>query len=115
MAFNTKSHLKVCSLEPIHGFHTPMALFTVNILLHMPFMIKEHVLRKIIDLFPWNGGISVKVDMLFFYLRVIRDNVFMAKEALLHSRYPGMWGSSRVGVTKQTLDLFHSGMHTVTE
>ena len=115
VAVNTKAHLKIRVPEPIHSLHGPMALAAINILLHMSFVIEEHILRQIVDLFPWNGGIGIEVCVFFPYLRMIGNDVLVTEQALLHSRNPGMGRSCRVGVTKQTLDLFYAGMHAVAE
>ena len=79
VAFNTKPHLKIRVLESILGLHRAMAMAAINILLHMSFMIKEHELRHIVDLFPWNGSIGIKIRVFFSYLRMVGNDIFMTE------------------------------------
>ena len=86
MTRDAKTHLKIHALDPVHGFHCPMALGASNLLLYMPLVVENHMFSQIIGLSPRRGGSRIEIHVLFFDLWVIRNDVFMAIEALFHRR-----------------------------
>ena len=78
-------------------------------------MSEFDVVRNIVDLDP--GYRCIRIIMLFFFhdLRVHGDDVFVAEEAFLHGRYPGMIGPSDKGVAEAAIDLLDPGMDPMTE
>ena len=53
--------------------------------------------------------------LLFNQLRVIRDDVLVAKKTFLHGRQTGMFGPFHIGMTEAAVDLLHPGMHPMAE
>ena len=113
MTGNAKTHLKIHALDPVHGFHCPMELGASNLLLYMSLVVENHVFSQIIGLSPRRGRSRIEILMLFFDLGMVRNDVFMAIEALFHWRHTWMFGASRIGMTELTLDKLYTRMEMV--
>ncbi len=115
MTCDTKTHLKIHAIDPVHGFHGPMALGATNLLFDMPFVIKEHVLGQIIGFSPRRGRPGIEIPVLLFDLGMVGNDIFMAIQALFHRRHTWMFGATYIGMTKLTLDELYTRMETVAE
>jgi hypothetical protein len=113
MTRDTKTHFEIHAFDPVHGFHCPMALGASNLLLDMPFVVEDHVLRQIIGFSPRRGSPRIEIRVLLFDLGVISNDVFMAIEALFHWRHTWMFGATHIGVTELTLDKLYTRMEMV--
>jgi hypothetical protein len=92
-----------------------MAFLTDDLLLDMPLVVEENMLRQIIDFDPGGRRPGIKVPVLLLDLRVIRDDVFVTVKTLLYRRYAGKMGSVHVWMAELTLNPLHAGMYLVAE
>jgi len=115
MTCDTKTHLKIHAIDPVHGFHGPMALRAANPLLDMPFVVEDHVLGQIIGFSPRRGCPGIEIHVFLFDLGMVGNDIFMAIEALFYRRHTWMFGASHIGMTELTLDKLYTRMETVAE
>jgi hypothetical protein len=65
VTFDAKSHVKIRPLQPVHGFHSPMAGFAFNFLADVPLVVKHDMFGQIIDFNPGGWRFGFKIVMYF--------------------------------------------------
>ena len=115
VAINTETHLEMNALDPVHRLYGTVALLAGYVLLHVAFVIEDHVFGQVVDLAPRGRGVCVVILMFLPDLRVIGDDVLVAIETLLDRWNPGVNRTPHVGVTKLALDLLYTRMEPMTE
>jgi hypothetical protein len=115
MAINAKSHLKAVFFEPVHGLHRTVAFLTGDLLLYVPLMVEQYVLRDVEHFLPWSRRFVVEVPVLLLDPRMLGDYVLVTMQTLFHRRDPGKIGIGRIGMTVEALDLLYPCMNLVAE
>ena len=82
MAINTESHFKTVTPEPVHGLHRAVTLLTGNLFPYVALMIEQYMFREVVDFLPWSRCLGVEIPVLFFYPRMVGNDVLMAEETL---------------------------------
>ena len=72
-------------------------------------------IRDIEETNPSNRIFGFISSFLLNQLRVIRDDVLVAKKALFHGRKSGVFRPFNIGMTETAVNLLHPGMHPMTE
>ena len=115
VTLHTKSHLEAKIREPILLLDLAVALFTGEPFADMPLMVEKHMLGYIKDLTPGRRGLGIEIVVLFSNLRVIGDNILMAKETLFHRRQAGEGGAHHIRVAKTAVNGLDTRMQPVAE
>jgi hypothetical protein len=116
MALNAKTHLKLCrQYQPIHMSNVPMALAAIKACLNVNLMTKEYKIRQIRNPYPFNRDALVVVLAKFDNLRVMDNDLAVAKNARLKRRYAGLVGVYRSGMTHETAKLLFGYVDTMAE
>jgi len=115
VTLDAKFHFKTDALEPVHGFHIPVAFLAGEFFHDMPLVVEKYVLRNVVDLDPWGRRLCIEIVVLLLNLGMFGDNVLMAVQTFLHWRNPRECRTTHVRVTELTLNLFHPGMNPVAE
>jgi hypothetical protein len=115
VAFDAKSHPETNPLDSIHGLHRPVTFLTFNLFLDMSLVVKQDMLRNIVDFYPGRWRLGVIIAVLFFYPRMIGDDIRVAVETLLYRGYAGKRGAIDIGMAVLALDRLYPGMHAMTE
>ena len=115
VAVNTKPHLKLCALDPVHGFHRSMTLSAFDFTVNVSLMVEQHMFGQDIHFLPWCGRFGVIVPVFFLYPRMFNDDVFMAMHAFFNRRQSRVIGPRHIWVAIGTLDFFHPGMYSMAE
>ncbi|MHB8111594.1 MAG: hypothetical protein ACYDHW_16345, partial [Syntrophorhabdaceae bacterium] len=82
---------------------------------HMGAMMEIYKIGYPKDALPRYGPLRIIIGFHLPYLRMRGDNVFVAKETFFHFRNPGILGPFYKGMAEAAIDLFHPGMHAMTE
>ena len=113
---DAKPHLKVHGHQAIHGFNVPVAFDTIQTgPLDMGKVVEKDEVGEPEDPDPGDRPLRFEMLPLLLNLRVLGDDVGMAKETFLHGGNPRIPRSLRKGMTEPTVDLFDPGMHPVAE
>ena len=115
MTVDAESHPEMDSFDSVHALHDAVTLLTVNLLFDMSLVIKDHMLGQIVGLPPWRRRPCVVIPVLLLDLGVPGNDVLVTKEAFLYRGQARMFGTSDIGMTELTLDLFDTGVNTVAE
>jgi len=112
---DAKSHLKIDTLDSIHGLHRPVALLALNLTVDMALMIEQHVFGQVVDLPPRCRRFCIEVPMLLSNPGMIGDDKIVTVKTLFNRRNPGKIGTGYIRVAKLALYVFDAGMQSVAE
>ena len=113
MAIHTKSHLEAVTLEPMHGFHRPVALLAGNLLPYVPLMIEQYMLGEVVHPLPRSRHLVVEVPVLLFDPGMVGNDVLVTVQTLFHRWQSRVVGVAHIRVTVKALDLFDPNMQLV--
>jgi hypothetical protein len=78
-------HLEIDPLQTVRALHVAVTVRAIELCpLYMRNMVEVDVVRNPEDSRPRNRGIDAKIPFLILDLRMLRNNILMAKEAFLH-------------------------------
>lgn len=115
MAFDTESHLEICSSNSIHLLDSAVTLLTGHFLFNMALVIEHDMLGQIVCLDPRSGRIGIKIPMFLQNLWVFGNDVIVAIQTFFHRWNSRMDGSADIRVAKLALNFFYAGMQAVAE
>jgi len=77
-------HLKVHGPQPVHGLHLSMAVRAIELAPYdVRLVVELDMVRYVINLDPGHGHFVVIVFSFFHKLRMLRDDILVAKKTLL--------------------------------
>ncbi len=116
VAVDTEFHLKVVDAQPVHRCHIAVALRTFQFAeFNMRQVPEFHEIRHEEDSHP--GHRHPIIEMLLFLndLRVLWNNIFMAKKAFAHLGKSCVFAAFYIRMTEPAVDLLDARVNPVAE
>jgi hypothetical protein len=84
VTFNTFAHAPDLGRQALQVLDVTMAFLTSYFFINVALVVKQYMFSHVIDLDPWGRCSGVKVSMFFLDPGMIRNNVVVAMQTLLH-------------------------------
>ncbi len=116
VAVDAKPHLKIHLAQTIGGGHRPMAHGAIDLApRNVGLMPELDIIRDTEDANPLHRLSGFVVLLLFHQLRVIGDDVLVAKKTLLHDGNTGVFGPVHKGMAETAVDLLDPSVYPMAE
>jgi hypothetical protein len=116
MALHAKTHLKLCrQYQPIHVSNIAVAFAAVEACLNMHLMTEKYKIRQISDAYPFNGDTLVIMPAKLCNLRMMDNDLAVAKYTCLERRYAGVIAFYSPGMAHKAAKLLFGYMNAMAE
>jgi hypothetical protein len=102
---DAKAHVKSYLIQTIHLLNLPMATLAGDVLGQMPEMGKVNVVGIVVNSNPRQIFTAFFVGLEFLYLFMIRNDIVVTTETLVHRGHPRIQGPLTVRMTIKTVYL----------
>ena len=116
VALDAEFHLEFQDLEAVHVGHLAVAFGAVQFSpADVRVVLELGEIRNVEDPHPRYGGVGVEVPLFLNELWMLRNDIFVAVEALFHRRESRVRGPLHIGVTESAVDLFDPRVDAMAE